>query len=250
VPARSVEWELTMSLRGSAFVAIWNDVVSGREAEYDLWHNREHVPERVGVPGIIEGRRYVAPAGTRPAYFTLYDLASPDVLASAPYLELVREPSPRSVRMRPAFRNFVREPCRIVAAEGIGTGGAIATLRFEREPGAGEIPPASIGPTLTGLQEYAFVASLVLGEPERSGAYPIAGAAVESWVGGTRYVLLAEGTSRTALAAALGSIVEALTTDWGALEPILARTYDLALVVRHPGSGPRRPAQRSSSSTG
>jgi len=239
-----------MSLRGSAFVAIWNDVVSGGEAEYDLWHNREHVPERVGVPGIIEGRRYIAPAGISPAYFTLYDLASPDVLASAPYLELVREPSPWSARMRPAFRNFVREPCRIVAAEGIGIGGAVATLRFEREPGAGAIPAAAVAPALARLYEHAFVASLVLGEAEPSGAYPIPGAAVESWAGGARYVLLAEGTSRTALAAALGSIAKALTTDWGAREPILARTYDLALVVRHPGSGPRRPGQRRSTSTG
>src|SRR5512135_288983 len=120
-----------MSLQGRAFLALWNDVEEGSETEYDLWHSREHVPERVGVPGMLEGRRYVARARLSPAYFTLYDLASLDVLQSAPYLELVREPTPWSARMRPVFRKFAREPCRVVAGEGIGMGGAIATFRFE-----------------------------------------------------------------------------------------------------------------------
>lgn len=239
-----------MSLVGNAFVALWNDVETGREAEYDLWHNREHVPERAGVPGILEGRRYVAPARASPAYFTLYDLASLDVLASAPYLELVREPTPWSARMRPVFRNFVREPCRIVAGEGVGMGGAIATFRFERDPGAGEIPTAALAPVLARLRERPCIASLRLGAALAGEAYPIAGAAVEIWAGGARYVLLAEATDGRDLVQALDSIARIIAEEWGARQPIPARVYDLALVVRHPGSGARRAAQRSSTSTG
>lgn len=239
-----------MSLVGNAFVAIWNDVEAGREAEYDLWHNREHVAERAGVPGILDGRRYVAPARISPIYFTLYDLASLDVLASAPYLELVREPTPWSVRMRPVFRNFLREPCRIVAGEGIGMGGAIATFRFERDPGTGEIPAATLAPVLAGLRERPCIASLRLGAVLAGEAYPIAGAAVESWAGGARYVLLAEATDGRDLQQALDPIMSVIAEEWGARQPILARVYDLALVVRHPGSGPRQAFQRSSTSTG
>jgi len=48
-----------MTLRGNAFMAIWHDVRPEAEHEYSLWHTREHMPERVGVPGFERGRRYV-----------------------------------------------------------------------------------------------------------------------------------------------------------------------------------------------
>jgi hypothetical protein len=47
-----------MALRGSAFLALWNEVGATRQAEYDLWHTLEHVPQRVGVPGFISGHQY------------------------------------------------------------------------------------------------------------------------------------------------------------------------------------------------
>ena len=49
-----------MALRGSAFLALWNDFDPARDAEYNCWHTFEHVPERVGIEGILAGRRYVA----------------------------------------------------------------------------------------------------------------------------------------------------------------------------------------------
>ena len=49
-----------MGLLGSAVLAIWNDIAPGGDAEFNHWHTREHVPERVGVPGFLRGRRYLA----------------------------------------------------------------------------------------------------------------------------------------------------------------------------------------------
>ena len=48
-----------MPLRGSAFLAIWHDIEEHGELEYDDWHTREHMPERVGIPGFEAGRRWV-----------------------------------------------------------------------------------------------------------------------------------------------------------------------------------------------
>jgi hypothetical protein len=49
-----------MSILGQGFVAIWNGIApEGREEFYE-WHNREHMPERVGIPGFRRGRRYTA----------------------------------------------------------------------------------------------------------------------------------------------------------------------------------------------
>lgn len=63
-----------MPLRGSAFLALWNDIEPRRRAEYDDWHTFEHVPERVGIAGFVSGRRYVARERGEGRYFTLYEL--------------------------------------------------------------------------------------------------------------------------------------------------------------------------------
>jgi hypothetical protein len=41
-----------MALRGRAFMAVWHDIASTGEAEYNTWHTRQHMPERLGVPGV------------------------------------------------------------------------------------------------------------------------------------------------------------------------------------------------------
>ena len=65
----------TMSLAGQAVVAIWNGIAPEGRTEFYEWHNREHMPERVGIPGFRRGRRYIAKYGT-PEFFTLYEADS------------------------------------------------------------------------------------------------------------------------------------------------------------------------------
>ena len=47
-----------MPLLGRGVLAIWHTITPEGEAEYWRWHDREHIPERVGVPGFLRGRRY------------------------------------------------------------------------------------------------------------------------------------------------------------------------------------------------
>jgi len=53
-----------MSLAGLGAVCIWHDLLPEARDDFDQWHNREHMPERVGIPGFRRGRRYVAVAST------------------------------------------------------------------------------------------------------------------------------------------------------------------------------------------
>ena len=39
-------------------LAVWNDIAAEDEAEFNAWYVEEHVPERLGVPGILSARRY------------------------------------------------------------------------------------------------------------------------------------------------------------------------------------------------
>jgi hypothetical protein len=123
-----------MALLGSAVLAIWNDIVPGGDDEFIHWHTREHIPERVAVPGFLRGRRYVALAGS-PRYFTLYETESLDTLAGGAYVARLNDPTPWTRRSLPLFRNTKRTACRITLSLGIGVGGAVATLDFG--PGTG-----------------------------------------------------------------------------------------------------------------
>ena len=116
-------------MRGSAkgFLALWNDHV---DPDYDLWHTREHVGERLGIPGILSACRYVDGRGSLPAYFTLYPLADVAVLESAAYRELLGTPTAWSRSMRPGMRNFLRRGCVLAESAGAGVAGTLAVSLF------------------------------------------------------------------------------------------------------------------------
>jgi hypothetical protein len=119
-----------MPLPGSGFLAIWNDTTPEGDAEWRLWHTSEHIPERVGVPGFLAGRRYIDPSRTRERYFTLYPGESVATFSSGAYRARLDNPTPWTLRTAPHFKNFLRGACRTLASTGLGVGGAIATLRL------------------------------------------------------------------------------------------------------------------------
>jgi hypothetical protein len=117
----------------TAFLALWNDLSRGREAEYDTWHTREHLPERVAAPGFLGARRYVSADHPAHRWFTLYDVADLGCFETPEYLDLLRNPTPWSASMRPDFRNFLRVPCTELGAAGFGIGAALAVMRVPDE---------------------------------------------------------------------------------------------------------------------
>lgn len=119
-----------MSLLGKAVVAIWNDILPEGRDNFIEWHNREHIPERVSIPGFLRGRRYIAERGA-PEYFTLYEAADAQVLVDQPYLDRLNNPTPWTKRSTADFRNTTRGVCNIDYSHGCGDGGFIATFRFD-----------------------------------------------------------------------------------------------------------------------
>jgi hypothetical protein len=121
-------------LAGEAFVAIWHDIVPEGKEDFYEWHNREHMPERVGVPGFRRGRRYIAQRGS-PEYFNLYEVETPEVLTGQDYLGRLNNPTPWTRRAVAYFRNVSRSLCRVGGSYGCGQGGLIMTWRFDTVPG-------------------------------------------------------------------------------------------------------------------
>lgn len=121
-----------MSLAGMGAVAIWHDLLPEAKPNFYEWHNREHMPERAGIPGFRRGRRYIALVGA-PEYFNLYEAESPEVLVGQDYLQRLNAPTPWTRETVQAFRNVARSICRVLYTQGEGQGGVMATLRFDVE---------------------------------------------------------------------------------------------------------------------
>jgi hypothetical protein len=110
-------------------VAIWHDLAPEAKEDFYEWHSREHLPERVGIPGFRRGRRYLAVSGG-PEFFTLYEADSPEVLGGQDYLNRLNAPTEWTRRVAPSFRNLARSVCRVVFTGGTGSGGVMLTMRF------------------------------------------------------------------------------------------------------------------------
>ena len=81
------------------------NIAPEREAEFNEWYDKEHIPALAAVPGVLCARRFRSRAGTR-KYVALYHLASPDVVESAEWKQARQ--SDWTTRLTPHFRDHLR----------------------------------------------------------------------------------------------------------------------------------------------
>lgn len=124
-----------LSQTSQGVLAIWHDLKPSTENEFQEWHTRQHMIERLSVPGFLRGSRYVALVeGDSPRVFNFYLTQSPEVLTSAAYLDRLNNPTEWTRQVTPTMLNVNRSAGRVVASVGAGQGGAIATLRVAPLP--------------------------------------------------------------------------------------------------------------------
>lgn len=206
-----------------AFLALWNSISSPQlQPEYDTWHSFEHVPERVGLPGFIEARRYRShdgdPSTQPPRYFTCYWLASIEALATAQYREMFTHPTPWSARMRTELRDFFRLPCSLSGACGQSTATQLATVHLR---GDADLFAAQTATRLEQLVDQAKVVCAQWGTAVASQDFPIANrtSAVEVTGAGTDFVVMLQGLDRAALRAHTHELVQTLAPVATAVSP-------------------------------
>ena len=135
---------------GAAAVTIWCNVAAEVRDEFEDWHSREHMPERLAIPGFLRGTRWRSePAGS---FFVLYELDAAATLAGPAYLARLNDPTPWSRKMMPQHRNMVRSHCLARESYGNGLPHAMATLRFSRDAKAPKLP-RRMGVTCAALLE-------------------------------------------------------------------------------------------------
>ena len=122
---------------GQAALGIWMDVDASGLDDFNAWYRRQHLPERLSLPGFLRGRRYQA-TGDGPVFFTLYETADAAVLSSAPYMERLNNPTDWTRRALPMIRRMVRNAYRRVAASSTDrVASHLLTVRIQPHPGRG-----------------------------------------------------------------------------------------------------------------
>ena len=78
-----------MGLLGAAVLVNWGGIVEDKEIEYNEWHSKEHMPERISLPGFLRGLRALGIPGTdlNHKYFMMYEAERKEVFTSRKYLE-------------------------------------------------------------------------------------------------------------------------------------------------------------------
>ena len=123
-----------MALIGKAAMILSFDIENTAIDEHDNWHNHEHLPERLSIPGFRRGSRWVAQSGS-PRYFVMYEVDDLATLASPPYLERLNNPTPWTARMMVHYRGMKRGFCRLTGSFGLGLGRVGLLIRLSPAPG-------------------------------------------------------------------------------------------------------------------
>ncbi len=122
-----------MPLHGKGMLITFTEVKARDERDFNEWYNREHIDERINLPGFHRARRYVAVRGA-PKYLATYECDSVGDLATPGYLQLLANQTPWSQAVMARFTHFHRLTLRIQADLTHGIGGAIACVRFIPDP--------------------------------------------------------------------------------------------------------------------
>ena len=123
-----------MPMAGKGMLLTSMNVDPAHDAEFNRWYDREHLEERVAIPGFLEARRYVAHQGN-PKYLSLYSTETFEVLDSPAYRIALANQTAWSKTNIARFKNMIRGVARITVSHGTGRGAALGIIRLRPTPG-------------------------------------------------------------------------------------------------------------------
>jgi hypothetical protein len=161
-------------------LCIWTDIDPEHELDFNRWYDREHMQERVAIPGFQSARRFGA-IGTCPRpYLALYYTDNLGVFQTEPYLRALANQTPWSRENFTRMRGTQRRVGRLSVEAGDGEGGALALF---------VVPEAKLGQTgvkaqlqqlLTALTGQDHIIRTTLLETDASLSTPVTADAVSA----------------------------------------------------------------------
>jgi hypothetical protein len=128
------------SNRARGLLCIWTDIDPAYESDFNRWYDREHMQERVAIPGFQSARRFLAVDPCPRPYLALYYTDDLAVFRSEPYGRAFANQTAWSLQNFKRMRGTQRRVGELSLEAGEGEGGALALFvvpqRQFAEPGA------------------------------------------------------------------------------------------------------------------
>jgi hypothetical protein len=192
---------------------VWTDIDPAHEADFNCWYDREHMQERVAIPGFVSARRFQRIGGGR-KYLALYRTESLAVFDSEPYRRAFANQTQWSVANFKRMRDTVRCVGTVETTAGAGAGGFAALIVFASDRGRDARAQLERSAARDGI-----VSGYIL-EPDARLSTPLPGTSAGALAGA---LLALEGTTAPAVADAVADAEHALAARASALFQLMWR---------------------------
>jgi len=109
---------------------VWSDIDPDHEADFNQWYDREHMEERVRIPGFTGARRYRAVSGSARRYLALYRATSLADFTSDVYRKAFTKQTQWSITNFGRMSNTRRRVMHVAQEGGFGWGGALVLIEL------------------------------------------------------------------------------------------------------------------------
>jgi hypothetical protein len=107
-------------------LSIWTDVDPAHELDFNRWYDREHMLERMAIPGFRRARRFRCVVSCPRPYLALYDTDSRQTFRSLAYQQAFKQQTEWSQRNFARMRDTQRRVGELTLDVGAAEGGALA----------------------------------------------------------------------------------------------------------------------------
>jgi hypothetical protein len=199
-----------MPLAGKGMLLTSMNIDAADEANFNHWYDREHLEERVAIPGFLEARRYVAHQAN-PKYLCLYSTETFEVLDSPAYRAKLANPTEWSAKTMARFKDMIRAVARITVSRGTGRGAVLGVVRLRPQAPEQGALRATLKLRLD-PGDRAGIISMHLIESDAALSKPITGSPGASEPGAGDWFVLIDGTDTAAIESAIAACTAALTS--------------------------------------
>ncbi|MGJ7544773.1 hypothetical protein [Variovorax sp. LT1R16] len=211
-----------MVFAGNGILMSSMEVLPEEEADFNEWFDREHLAERVAIPGFLEARRYVS-LGAPTRYLQIYNSIEFAVLDSAPYRAALANQTEWSNHHISRFIAPTRVVGRLVRSAGVARGVAVALVRLRPLDDSAMMPALA---SMLNLVDQLGVASIHFVEADAGLSRPVT--ADSDYVGGEDCYVLIECTSE-AVAERIATDIEVPVRAYGKLIDVQVFRYRMEI---------------------
>jgi hypothetical protein len=194
-----------MPLAGKGMLLTSMDINPSDDVDFNRWYDREHLEERVAIPGFLEARRYIAHQGS-PKYLCLYSTETFDVLDSPAYRAKLANQTDWSRKTMARFKNMIRAVARITISRGQGRGAALGIVRLRPMAGGEDKLRTALQQKLDPEKSDGII-SMHLIENDPALSKPLTDEPASPNLGSGDWFVLIDGTHVNAISAAIAALV-------------------------------------------